>query len=74
MAPSIGKVAGISFRVDPPLWPVTKPSKSEDGQATMTVTVPQDLNKHKVQSSKGAPRAKCPCKAGKPRGDKKHAE
>ena len=37
---------------------VTKPSKSGDGQATMSVTVPQDSNKRRVQSNEGASRAK----------------
>ena len=39
---------------------VTKPCKSGDGHATMTVTVPEDSNKHKVQINEGAPRAKRP--------------
>ena len=34
---------------------VTKPCKSGDGHATMTVTVPEDSNKHKVQINEGAP-------------------
>ena len=37
---------------------VTKPSKSGDGQATMSVTVPQDSNKRRVQSNEGASGAK----------------
>ena len=36
----------------------TKPSKSGNGQAIMTVTVPQDSNQRKVQSNEGAPLAK----------------
>ena len=40
----------------------------------MTVTVPQDSNKRKVQSNEGAPCAKRPCRAGKPRGDKKQTK
>ena len=39
---------------------VTRPSKSGDGQVTMTITVPQDSNKRKVQSSEGACHAKRP--------------
>ena len=39
----------------------------------MTVTVPQDSNKHKVQSNEGAPRAKRECRAGEPKGNKKQS-
>ena len=51
-----------------PLATVTRPSKSGSGQATMTVTVPQD-NKGKVHSNEGAPRNKRQCRWGKPKGD-----
>ena len=44
---------------------VTKPSKSGNGQATMTVTVPQVSNKHRVQSNEGASHAKRPRRCGK---------
>ena len=37
---------------------VTRPSKSGNGQATMTVTVPQKPNKHQVQTHVGAPSSK----------------
>ena len=51
VAPPTGEVARIGIRVDPPLHPqVTQPSKSGKGQATMTVAVPQELNKHQVQT------------------------
>ena len=50
---------------------ITQPSKSGNGQATMTVTVPQDSNKHQVQSNEGAPRSKRQRRSGKPRSDKK---
>ena len=36
---------------------ITKPVKSGDGQTTMTVTVPQESNKRKVQSNEEAPRS-----------------
>ena len=52
-----------------PLEIATKPSKSGDSQATMTVTVPQDSNKCKVQSNEGAPHAKRQRRAGKPKSD-----
>ena len=70
VASPTGEVAGIEIRVDPPLWPQILNSKSETGQTTVTVTVPQDSNKRKVQSNEGAPRAKHPRIAGKPKGDK----
>ena len=37
---------------------VTRPSKSENGQATMTVTVPQEPKIRQVQTHEGAPRSK----------------
>ena len=37
---------------------VTRPSKSGKGQATMTVTVPQEPNKRQVQTHEVAPRSK----------------
>ena len=40
---------------------VTQPFKSENGQATMTVTVPQEPNKRQVQTHEGAPRSKRQC-------------
>ena len=49
----------------------TKPSKSGSGQETMTVTVPQESNKRKVQSNDGAPRNKCQRRSRKPKGDQK---
>ena len=52
---------------------VTWPSKSGEGQAHMTVTVPQDSNKRKVQSNEGS-QAKHPRRGGKSRGDKKQTE
>ena len=78
--------AGIEVRVNLPLWPqlldcpslematVTRLSKFGDGQATMTVTVPQDSNKRKVQRNEGASHAKRPCRGGKFRGDEKQTE
>ena len=70
VASPTGEVAGIEIRVDPPLWPQILNSKSGTGQTTVTVTVPQDSNKRKVQSNEGAPCAKRPHIAGKPKGDK----
>ena len=68
MAPPTGEVARIGIGVDPSLHPqlldhpsletVTRPSKSGNGQATMTVTVPQEPNKRQVQTHEGAPRSK----------------
>ena len=67
-----GRVAGIEIRVDPSLLAtVTRPSKSGSGQVTMTVTVPQDSNKRKIQSNEGAPRNKRQYRSGKPKGDQK---
>ena len=40
----------------------------------MNVSVPRASNKHKVQSNEGAPYAKRPRRAGKPKGDKKQSE
>ena len=40
----------------------------------MTVTVPQDSNKRKVQSNEGAPCAKHQRSTEKPKGDKKQNE
>ena len=37
---------------------VTRPSMSGNGQATMTVTVPQEQNKRQVQTHEGAPHNK----------------
>ena len=50
---------------------VTRLSISGSSQATMTVTVPQDSNKRKVQSNEGAPCSKRQSKLGKPKGDQK---
>ena len=50
---------------------VTRPCKSGDGQATMTVTVPQEPNKRQVQTHEGAPRSKCQRKSGKHKSNKK---
>ena len=36
---------------------INKTFKSGDSQTTMTVTVPQESNKHKVQSNEEAPRS-----------------
>ena len=55
--------------ISTPSATVTKPSRYGDGHATMTVTVPEDSNKRKVQINEGAPR-----RAGKPTGDKKQTE
>ena len=49
----------------------TKLSKSGSGQATMTVNVPRDSNKCKVQSNEGASHSKCQRRSGKPKGDQK---
>ena len=68
MAPT-GEVAGIERST--PSSTVTRPSTSGSGQATMTVTVPQDSNKRQVQSNGGAPHSKRQRKSGKPKGDKK---
>ena len=70
VASPTGEVAGIEIRVDPPLRPQILNSKSGTGQATVTVTVPQDSKKRKAQSNEGAPHAKHPRIAGKPKGDK----
>ena len=71
VAPPIGEVAGIEIRVDPPSWP---PLPNCPSQATITVKVPQDSNKRKVQSNEGAPRSKRQRRAGKPKSDKKQNE
>ena len=42
---------------------VTGPSRSGDGQATMTFTFPQEPNKHQVQTHEGASRSKRQCKS-----------
>ena len=43
-----------------PFATITKPPQISDGQTTMTVTVPQDSNKRKVQSHDEGPHAKKP--------------
>ena len=50
---------------------ITKPAK--DGLTTMTVTVPQDSNKHKVESRGNSPCPKCTNK-GESKGTKKQSE
>ena len=51
VAPPTEEVARIGIIVDPPpSSTVTRPSKSGDGQSTMTVTVPQEPNKRHVQA------------------------
>ena len=50
---------------------VTQPSKSGDGLATMTVTLPQEPNKRQLQTPEGAPRSKRQCKSGKHKSNKK---
>ena len=62
MAGHLGRVRGGWDRDNDrsaPSATITKPSKSRDGQTTMTVTVPQDSNKRKVQSNEEAPQSKC---------------
>ena len=74
------KKGGSSYRrsgrdrdqVDSPT--VTRLSKSGNGQAAMTVTVPQEPNKRQVQSHVGAPHSKLSKhqhKSGKPKSNKK---
>ena len=47
------------FRTQKPsLGLITRPSKSGNGQATMTVTVPQEPNKRQAQTHEGAPGSK----------------
>ena len=74
-------MAGIGIEVDPPfrLQLLNRP-KSGSGQATMTghhdyhktatMTVPQEPNKHHVQSHEGAPRSKRQHRSGKRKSDK----
>ena len=49
-------------------------SSKRDGQTTMTVTVPQDSNKRKVQSHEEAPRCKGAGRGGRGRANKKQSE
>ena len=74
VAPPIGGGRDRDQSRSTPSATVAKQSKSRDGQATMTVTVPQDLKKGRVQSNEGASRAKSPRQGGKSRGDKKQTE
>ena len=53
---------------------ITKPSKSGGGQTTMAVTVPQDSNKHKVQSHEKTILSKHARRGGRGRGNKKQSE
>ena len=61
--------------MDPhPLATTTKPSKSGGGQATMTVAVPQDSNKRKVQRNEATSCAKLQGRAWRSQGKKKQSE
>ena len=77
VAPPIEEVAGTEIRIDSPLRPQRlkyKLYKSWYGQAIMTVTVPQDSNKRKVQSNEDTPCAKHPRTAGRSKSNKKQSE